>query len=65
VNAIPNPANSNTDKNFLVSLLRESRENFLGSFAGVLKSRVAFTQLKIAGVCLIPSSISRRLKASC
>jgi uncharacterized damage-inducible protein DinB len=35
VNAIPNPANSNTDKNFLVSLLRESRENFLGSFAGV------------------------------
>ncbi|HXA86332.1 MAG TPA: DinB family protein, partial [Candidatus Dormibacteraeota bacterium] len=35
MNAIPNPANSNTDKNFLVSLLRESRENFLGSFAGV------------------------------
>jgi uncharacterized damage-inducible protein DinB len=35
VNAISNPANSNTDKNFLVSLLRESRENFLGSFAGV------------------------------
>ena len=35
MNAIPNPANSNTDKNFLVSLLRESRENFLGSFADV------------------------------
>ena len=35
MNAIPNPANSNTDKNFLVSLLRESRENFLGSFAAV------------------------------
>jgi uncharacterized damage-inducible protein DinB len=35
VNAIPNPASSNTDKNFLVALLRESRENFLGSFAGV------------------------------
>ncbi len=35
MNAIPNPANNNTDKNFLVSLLRESREKFLGSFAGV------------------------------
>jgi uncharacterized damage-inducible protein DinB len=35
VNAMPNPANSNTDKNFLVSLLRESREKFLGSFADV------------------------------
>jgi uncharacterized damage-inducible protein DinB len=35
VNAIPNPANSNTDKNFLISLLRESREKFLGSFADV------------------------------
>jgi uncharacterized damage-inducible protein DinB len=32
---MPNPANSNTDKNFLVSLLRESRERFLGSFADV------------------------------
>ena len=32
---MPNPANSNSDKNFLVSLLRESRKNFLGSFAGV------------------------------
>jgi hypothetical protein len=35
MNAMPNPANSNTDKNFLVSLLRESRESFLGSFADV------------------------------
>lgn len=35
MNAMPNPANSNTDKNFLVSLLRESREKFLGSFADV------------------------------
>ncbi|MCU1332195.1 MAG: hypothetical protein JWM08_1187 [Candidatus Angelobacter sp.] len=35
MNAMPNPANSNTDKNFLVSLLRESRERFLGSFADV------------------------------
>jgi len=35
VNAMPNPANSNSDKNFLVSLLRESRKNFLGSFAEV------------------------------
>jgi uncharacterized damage-inducible protein DinB len=35
VNAIPNPANSNTDKNFLVLLLRESREKFLDSFADV------------------------------
>jgi uncharacterized damage-inducible protein DinB len=35
VNAMPNPANSNTDKNFLISLLRESREKFLGSFADV------------------------------
>lgn len=34
MNAITNPANSNIDKNFLVSLLRESREKFLGSFAG-------------------------------
>jgi uncharacterized damage-inducible protein DinB len=32
---MPNPANSNTDKNFLISLLRESREKFLGSFADV------------------------------
>jgi uncharacterized damage-inducible protein DinB len=32
---MPNPANSNSDKNFLVSLLRESRKNFLGSFAEV------------------------------
>ena len=30
-----NPASSNTDKEFLVALLRESREKFLGSFAGV------------------------------
>jgi uncharacterized damage-inducible protein DinB len=35
VNAMPNPMNSNTDKGFLVALLRESREKFLGSFAGV------------------------------
>jgi hypothetical protein len=35
VNAIQNPVNGNTDKEFLLSLLRESRENFLGSFAGV------------------------------
>ena len=35
MNAMPNPANSNSDKNFLVSLLRESRKNFLGSFAEV------------------------------
>ena len=35
MNAMANPANSNSDKNFLVSLLRESRKNFLGSFAGV------------------------------
>jgi uncharacterized damage-inducible protein DinB len=35
VNAMANPANSNSDKNFLVSLLRESRKNFLGSFAEV------------------------------
>jgi uncharacterized damage-inducible protein DinB len=35
VNAMPNPAKSNTDKNFLVSLLCESREKFLGSFADV------------------------------
>jgi len=38
VNAIRNPANSNTDKNFLVSLLRESREEFLSSFAGVAET---------------------------
>jgi uncharacterized damage-inducible protein DinB len=30
-----NPANSKIDKEFLVDLLRESRERFLGSFAGV------------------------------
>jgi uncharacterized damage-inducible protein DinB len=35
VNAIPNPVHSNTDKEFLVTLLRESQEKFLGSFAGV------------------------------
>jgi hypothetical protein len=35
VNAMPNPASSNTGKEFLVSLLSESRERFLGSFAGV------------------------------
>jgi uncharacterized damage-inducible protein DinB len=35
VNAMPNPVNSNTDTEFLVALLRESREKFLGSFAGV------------------------------
>jgi uncharacterized damage-inducible protein DinB len=35
VNAMQNPATSNTDKEFLVSRLRESREVFLGSFAGV------------------------------
>jgi uncharacterized damage-inducible protein DinB len=35
VNAIPNPVNSNTDRDFLVALLRESREKFLGSFAGL------------------------------
>ena len=35
MNVMPNPANSNTDKNFLVALLRETREMFLGSFAGV------------------------------
>jgi len=34
VNAMPNPASS-TGKEFLVSLLRESRERFLSSFAGV------------------------------
>lgn len=34
MNAMPNPAN-NTDRDFLISLLRESREQFLGSFAGV------------------------------
>lgn len=35
MNAITNPANNNMDKNFLISLLRESREKFLGSFAGI------------------------------
>ncbi len=35
MNAIPNPVHSNTDKEFLVALLRESQEKFLGSFAGV------------------------------
>jgi uncharacterized damage-inducible protein DinB len=35
VNAIPNPVHSHTDKEFLVALLRESREKFLGSFASV------------------------------
>jgi uncharacterized damage-inducible protein DinB len=30
-----NPVNRNTDKEFLVALLRESREKFLGCFAGV------------------------------
>ncbi|MGZ4876131.1 MAG: DinB family protein [Candidatus Angelobacter sp.] len=35
MNAIHNAVNSNTDKEFLVALLRESREKFLGSFAGV------------------------------
>jgi len=35
VNAIPNPVHSNTDKEFLVALLRESREKFLSSFADV------------------------------
>jgi uncharacterized damage-inducible protein DinB len=35
VKAIPHPSNSNTGKNFLGSLLRESREKFLGSFADV------------------------------
>jgi uncharacterized damage-inducible protein DinB len=35
VSATPNPVNSNTDREFLVALLRESREKFLGSFADV------------------------------
>jgi uncharacterized damage-inducible protein DinB len=35
VNAMHNPASSHTDREFLVALLRESREKFLGSFAGV------------------------------
>jgi len=35
VNAIPNPVHNNTDRDFLVALLRESREKFLGSFAGL------------------------------
>lgn len=35
MNAIRNPVNSNTERDFLISLLRESREKFLGSFAGV------------------------------
>jgi uncharacterized damage-inducible protein DinB len=35
VNAIPNPVHSNTDREFLVALLRESREKFLDSFTGV------------------------------
>jgi uncharacterized damage-inducible protein DinB len=39
LNAIPNPVNSNTDKEFLVALLRESREKFLSSFAGVSEER--------------------------
>ena len=33
--AIPNPVNSNADKELLVTLLRQSRERFLGSFAGI------------------------------
>jgi uncharacterized damage-inducible protein DinB len=32
---MPNPANSNTDREFLVALLRESREKFLGSLASI------------------------------
>lgn len=35
MNALNNPAGSNTDREFLVALLRASREKFLGSFAGV------------------------------
>lgn len=35
MNAIPNPVNSNIDREFLVALLRESQEKFLGSFAGI------------------------------
>lgn len=39
MNAILNPVKSNTDKEFLVTLLRESREKFLASFAGVSKEQ--------------------------
>lgn len=39
MNAIPNPVNSNTDREFLVALLRESREKFLGSFSGISEER--------------------------
>jgi len=35
MNAMQNPVSGNADRQFLVSLLRESRERFLGSFAGV------------------------------
>lgn len=35
MNAIHNPASGNTDREFLVALLRESREKFLSSFAGI------------------------------
>jgi uncharacterized damage-inducible protein DinB len=35
LNAIHNPASGNTDREFLVALLRESREKFLSSFAGI------------------------------
>jgi hypothetical protein len=35
MNAMQNPAALNPDKEFLISLLRESRERFLNSFAGV------------------------------
>lgn len=35
MSAKPNPASSNTDREFLVTLLRESQEKFLASFAGV------------------------------
>lgn len=35
MNAVNNPLTPNPDKELLLSLLRESRERFLGSFAGV------------------------------
>jgi len=47
VNAIPNPASSNTDKNFLVALLRESRENFWAALPVSLRNRAASTSRKL------------------